>query len=303
MMVWMIILAAGTMLVLALFMAFVLGWANQAFHVDVDPKVEAVNEALPGANCGGCGYVGCNEYAEAVVAGHVPPDKCTVGGVRCAAALANILGVELDESDPYRPAVHCGATVEQRLKRHEYRGEQTCRTANLIAGVQGCTYGCMGFGDCTWVCAFDAIHIIDGLATVDYDRCVGCGACERACPRHIISMVPFKNEQMLIVACSNQDFGKDVKAVCKVGCIGCKGCAKRSELFEVTDNIPRIDYDKYDPETMEAAQIAIEKCPMKRLTLVGKPTEKDLASVADEEAPAIVQADFKTTVDETEWHG
>jgi Na+-translocating ferredoxin:NAD+ oxidoreductase subunit B len=303
MMIWMVILAAGTMLALALFMAFVLGWANEAFHVDVDPKVEAVNEALPGANCGGCGYVGCNEYAEAVVAGQIPPDKCTVGGASCATALANILGIELGESYPYRPAVHCGATYEQRLKRHEYRGEQTCRTANLIAGVQGCTYGCMGFGDCTRVCAFDAIHIIDGLATVDYDACVGCGACERACPRHIISMVPFKSEQMLIVACSNQDFGKDVKAVCKVGCIGCKGCAKRSELFEVTDNIPRIDYDKYDPETMEAAQVAIEKCPMKRLTVVGKPTDKDLASLLEEEAPTIVQADFKTTVDETEWHG
>ena len=303
MMIWMIILAAGTMLALALFMAFVLGWANEAFHVDVDPKVEAVNEALPGANCGGCGYVGCNEYAEAVVAGQIPPDKCTVGGASCAAALANILGIELGESYPYRPAVHCGATYEQRLKRHEYRGEQTCRTANLIAGVQGCTYGCMGFGDCTRACAFDAIHIIDGGATVDYDACVGCGACERACPRHIISMVPFKSEQMLIVACSNQDFGKDVKAVCQVGCIGCRGCAKRSELFEVTDNVARINYDKYDPETMRGAQIAIEKCPMKRLTVVGKPTDKDLASLLDEEAPTIVHADFKTTVDETEWHG
>ena len=298
-----IILAAGTMLLLALFMAYVLGWANKTFHVEVDPRVEKVTEALPGANCGGCGFVGCSEYAEAVVAGKAPVDKCPVGGVSCATALAKILGIELEESWPYRPVVHCGATYEQRLGRVEYRGEPTCTGANLVGGVQGCTYGCLGFGDCVRACNFDAIHVIDGLATVDYNKCVGCGACEGACPRHIISMVPFKAEQMLVVACSNKDFGKDVKAVCKVGCLGCKACQRASELFKVTDNIPHIDYDKYDPENTHELQGVLEKCPMKRLMMIGKPSEKDLAAVAGEEAPEIVHADFKTTVDKTDWRG
>jgi len=299
-----VLLAAGTMLVLGLFMAYVLGWANRAFHVAIDPRQEQIQEALPGANCGGCGYVGCNEYAEAVVSGQVSVDKCTVGGVSCAAALAKILGVEMSESWPKRPVVHCGATYEDRLGRLEYRGEQTCGGANLIAGVQGCTYGCLGFGDCQWACEFDAIGIVNGLATVDYDACVGCGACARACPRNIITMVPFKAEKMLVVACSNKDFGKDVKGVCKVGCIGCKRCQKLSEgLIQVEENRPRFDYDAYDPDSLEAVRQAVEKCPMKRLVEAGRPSEKDLAAVADETVPAIIEADFKTTVDKTDYRG
>ena len=273
-----ILLAVGTMLLLAVFLCYVLGWANEAFHVKTDPRVEQVMEVLPGANCGGCGFVGCGEYAEAVVAGNAPPDRCPVGGSACAEGIAKILGLDLTESFPYRPVVHCGAHCEDRLKQHEYRdGEQTCAAANLVSGVQGCTYGCLGLGDCVAACNYDAIHIVDGLATVDYEKCVGCGACERACPRHIISMVPFKAEKMLVVNCSSRDFGKDVKAVCKVGCIGCKACARFSELIEMADNLPRINYDDYDPDKLTEA---LQKCPTKSLVYVGTPSEKDKAAVA-----------------------
>lgn len=303
-MIWTaIILAAGTMLVLAVSMAYVLGWANRAFHVEVDPRVEQITHALPGANCGGCGCVGCSEYAEAVVAGNIPPDKCPVGGESCAKKIAAILGVELEQSWPYRPVVHCGANYDQRLKRHEYRGEQTCAGANLMSGVQGCTYGCTGFGDCQESCPFDAIHVIDGLATVDYDKCTGCGACARACPRNIIHMIPFKAERMLVVTCSNGDFGKEVRAVCKVGCLGCGACTRISDLFKVEGNVSRIDYDKYEPGEMEEVNLVLEKCPMKRIVYVGEPSEKDLAAVAEEQVPEIVRDEFKTTVDKTEWHG
>jgi len=303
-MIWIIILlAAGTMLALALFMAYVLGWANKAFHVEVDPRVEQVNAVLPGANCGGCGFIGCGEYAEAVVAGQAPPDKCPVGGESCAAAIAKVLGLELEQSWPYRPVVHCGATREQRLQRHEYCGEATCASANLVAGVQGCTYGCLGLGDCQAACPFDAIHVIDGLAVVDYEKCTGCGKCADVCPRNIIHMVPFKHEKMLVVACSNRDFGKEVRKVCKVGCLGCKACTKLSDLFSVSDNIARIDYEKYDPTKMDEAKLALEKCPMKRIIAVGKPSAKDIAAVADEEVPEIIKDEFETTVDKMEWHG
>ncbi|MCF7855663.1 MAG: 4Fe-4S binding protein, partial [Candidatus Pacebacteria bacterium] len=202
------------------------------------------------------------------------------------------------------PAVHCGATYTQRKGRGRYEGEPTCASANLIAGVQGCTYGCLGFGDCFRACAFDAIHVVDGLATVDYDKCVGCGACETACPRHIISMVPFKIGRMLVIKCSNQDGGKDVKAVCEVGCIGCKACARNADgLFVMDGNLPRIDYDKYDPTNMDAAKLAVTKCPMKRIESIGKPSAKDLEATRDEEMPTLVTADFRTTVDQTDWQG
>ncbi len=298
-----IILAGAAMLGLAIAMAWVLGWANRAFHVDVDPRIDRVNEALPGANCGGCGYVGCGEYAEAVVAGEAQPDQCPVGGKDCAQAIADILGIQIGESAPYRPVVHCGAKLEDRLKRNDYRGEQTCTAANLVAGVQGCTYGCLGMGDCVRSCNYDAIHVVDGLAEVDYDKCIGCGACERACPRHIISMVPFKQEQMLAIKCSNKDFGKDVKQVCKVGCIGCKICTRLGgDLFGFKDNLPQIDYENYDQDLLEKAGPALEKCPMKGLIFVGTPSEEDKAA-AEGDVPDMVKPDFQTTVDKTEWHG
>ncbi|HUS90611.1 MAG TPA: RnfABCDGE type electron transport complex subunit B [Phycisphaerae bacterium] len=299
-----IILAAATMLVLAVFMAYVLGWANETFHVEIDPRVEHVGEVLPGANCGGCGFVGCGEYAEAVVAGKAPPDRCPVGGAPCAKAIAEILGLEVGDQLPYRPAVHCSATYEDRLKRNEYReGERTCAAANFVAGIQGCTYGCLGLGDCERACKYDAIHMIDGLATVDYEKCIGCGACDRACPRHMISMVPFKAEQMLVVACNNKDFGKDVKAVCKVGCIGCGACARFSELFVVIDNLARIDYDKYDPDKPDEVAKAVQKCPASRIVTVGTPSERDLAAVADKDMPGYVEGTPETTIDKTKWQG
>jgi len=300
----MIILAGAVMLILAAFMGHVLGWASKTFHVETDPRIEQVNLALPGANCGGCGYVGCLEYAEAVVAASEAVDKCTVGGASVAKEIADILGVAVGQSWPFRPAVHCGANFASRLKRSDYRGEKTCASANIVSGIQGCTYGCTGLGDCERSCRFDAIHVVDGLSTVDYEKCVGCGACAKVCPRNIISMVPFKAERMLVVACANQDFGREVKNVCKVGCLGCKACARASDLFSFKDgNIPIIDYDKYDPSAMEGAEVALAKCPMKRLMMIGKPTDKDLEAVADRKKPKVVTADFKTTVDDTEWLG
>ena len=298
-----IMLASAVMLLLALFIAYTLGWANNALKVEVDPRIEAINIALPGANCGGCGYVGCNDYAEAIVNQQESVSLCTVGGSSCASSIANIMGVEVEESYPYRPAVHCGATRSQRLSMMEYRGEQSCAAANMTGGIQGCVYGCLGMGDCFRACKFGAIDIVDGLATIDYEKCTGCGACAKVCPRNIITMVPFKSERMLVVACSNKDFGKDVRAVCKVGCLGCGACSRLNDLFTVSDNLSVIDYDKYTPDTAEAASVALQKCPMKRLIYMGKPSAKDLQAVASEDMPKVVTDSFSTTVDKTTWKG
>ncbi|AKJ64419.1 RnfABCDGE type electron transport complex subunit B [Kiritimatiella glycovorans] len=298
-----ILLASLIMVLLACLMAWILGWANRAFHVEVDPRVSAVLDALPGANCGACGYVGCGEYAEAAASGEAPPDLCPVGGDSCAQAVAEILGIEVGQKLPFRPVVHCGATYDKRLIHSEYRGEPSCRSANLVGGVQACTYGCLGFGDCERSCPFDAIHVIDGLARVDYEKCTGCGACARVCPRNIIHMIPFKSERVMVVACSNHDPGKYVRQVCKVGCIGCGMCARKSDLFRVEDNLAHIDYDQYDPESMDEAQLALEKCPMNGILYIGEPGPEELEQTDGEDVGEPVRDEFQTTVDDTEWHG
>jgi len=294
-------LAILVMLLLATAFAVLLGWANVRWKVDVPLQLRQLQDAMPGANCGGCGYVGCADYAEAVFKGEAPPDKCPVGGAAVARRVAEIMGVDLQQTLPYRPVVHCAADYEARLRRAEYTGEPTCTAANLVAGVQGCTYGCLGFGDCQQACAFDAIHIVNGLATVDYEKCTGCGACAKACPRNIISMVPFKAERVLVVACASKDPAKIVRAVCKVGCIGCGICQKFSDLFTVADSLAGIDYDAYDP----AADVAksIEKCPREVLIYVGKPSAKDLAAVAAEPLEEAARADGKTSIDDTDYRG
>lgn len=299
-----LVLAAAVLGLLAISMGYVLGWANCAFHVEVDPRVEAIGEALPGANCGGCGFVGCGEYAEALVAGDTEATLCAPGGSGCSEAIGKILGIEISDALPYRPVLHCAAAGDNRLLRHEYRGEPTCASANLVAGVQGCTYGCLGLGDCHTACDYGAISILDGLSVIDYDKCIGCRACARACPRNIITMVPFKADRMLVVGCSNTDQGNAVKHVCNIGCIGCNACSKKSPtLFSMGRNLPVLDYDAYDPANPDEAAPALEKCPREGLIFVGKPTPEDLAAVADEPDPGRVEADFKTTADKTEWRG
>ncbi len=298
-----ILLAAALLLLLALAMAYILGWANRTFHVEVDPKVTAIERALPGANCGGCGYVGCSEYAQAVASGESELTLCGPGGVSCVESLAEIMGVDVSEALPYRAVVHCAATGRQRLPavKPVYRGEPTCTAANLVAGYQGCTYGCLGLGDCVRACEYDAIHVIDELAVVDYDHCIGCKACAAVCPRNIISMIPFKADRMLVVACSNHDMGLDVKAVCEIGCIGCSACARKSDEISMEAALPTIDYDAYQEQTDFTAPL--EKCPRESLLYVGQPSEEDLAEVGEEETPDRFEADFRTTVDDTEWRG
>ena len=300
------LLAAATMLLLAMASGTILGWASRAFYVAVDPRVADINEALPGANCGGCGYVGCGEYAEAVAGGEAHVDLCAPGGAGCSQSLAEIMGVDVEPSWPYRAVVHCSATTEQRLLRSEYRGEPTCSAANLVAGIQGCTYGCLGLGDCAKVCLFDALDIVDGLAVINYRNCTGCGACVDACPRNIISRVPFKASRIMSVGCSNKDFGNEVRKVCTVGCIGCKACERIISLFTMKNNLPELDYEAYDPtsaEVVESMEKSVEKCPMESLIWIGEPTPEDLEATADEELPPRAEADFKTTVDQAEWWG
>ncbi len=295
-----VLLAAGLLGLLAVGGGLVLGWANRAFHVEEDPKVVATREALPQANCGGCGYVGCADYASAVVSGEAEPNLCGPGGADCARRIASILGIEAGETWPIRAIVHCSATADQRLGRTPYTGEKTCASANLVSDIQGCIYGCLGYGDCEAACPYDAIHVIDGLARVDYEKCTGCRQCVLTCPRNIITVAPFKQNRILAVGCSNREQGPAVKEVCSVGCIGCKACVRPSGgLISMKDGLPVIDYEAYSPET--EVEASLEKCRMESLIFVGTPPSED--SPADLEEVERVEADFHTTVADTEWRG
>ncbi len=272
-MTWILIaLAGGVMLALAIVMSVVLGWASEAWRVEENPKVEKVHEALAGIDCGACGWPNCHEYAVAVVEEGAEIDRCAPGGPETTAAVAQIMGVEADEAHRTYAVVHCGATRDERLGRAPYEGEPTCAAANLLSGVQGCDFGCLGLSDCERACPFDAIHVIDGLAVVDYEKCTACGKCVTACPRDIITIEPFKAERVPVVACSNLDPGKLVRQVCKCGCIACKLCEKNSDYFTVVDNLSVFDYDGYEPgKHLEEVSTACGKCPTKCLPFRGKP--------------------------------
>ena len=163
--------------------AVVLVLAAKFMAVEEDPRIEEVSACLAGANCGGCGYAGCADYAKAVVMDGVPCDKCAPGGPKAAAAIAKIMGGEVSAVEK-KAVVQCQGNTEHCKPSYDYKGIQTCAAAAaLYGGPKTCSFACIGLGDCTKVCKFDAIHIVDGVARVDYDKCKGCGMCAQKCPK------------------------------------------------------------------------------------------------------------------------
>ncbi len=249
--------------------AVVLLIASEKLKVKVDPKIEQIYEALPKIDCGGCGFAGCSSYAKAVAQNPDLIGRCAPGGAETAAKIAEILSLQISESGPARrPIVHCRAHTEDKTYYANYSGLPTCISANALPNVQACNFGCLGFGDCVAACKFDALHIVDGLAVVDYKKCTGCGACAKHCPRNLIEMVPFGYENMMTVACSSKETGKTTRSMCKVGCIGCGLCAKQTDLFAVEDNLAHLDYEKYQPT--DQTETALNKCPTGVIIYVGK---------------------------------
>lgn len=263
-----VLIAFAVLAVLGAVFGAILALAAKAFAVEKDPKEDAVLECLPGANCGGCGYPGCSGYAAAVAAGTAPVDACVVGKAPVAAQIAEIMGVESGEVVRKQAVVHCtgcGTDVE----KYRYQGLTDCRAASLVPGkgALGCDFGCLGLGTCEKVCPFDAIHVKDGVAVVDEEKCVACGKCVAACPRGIISVEPFKTKKHVTVPCSSKAKGAVVTKVCTNGCIGCGICAKScpKEAITVVDNLARIDYDK-----CVGCGICASKCPRHLITVDGQ---------------------------------
>ena len=257
-----------------------LGIAGEVFKVEEDPKIGEILEVLPGANCGGCGFPGCGGLATAIAAGNAPVNGCPVGGAAVAEKVGAIMGVTASAADPVTAFIKCGGTCEKAKDKYEYFGIDDCNMAVQLAsgGAKSCSYGCLGLGSCKKACAFDAIEIQDGIAVVDKDKCVACGKCVSACPKHIIELLPAKNK--VKVQCSSKDIGKNVMQVCSVGCIACKICEKNCpfDAIHVIDNLAVIDYDK-----CKACGICANKCPKNVIT--GKKPAPPAQSAPKAEAP------------------
>ena len=205
--------------------AIVLVAAAKFMAVEEDPRIEEVSACLAGANCGGCGYAGCSDYAKAVVLDGVPCDKCAPGGPKAAAAIAKIMGGEASAVEK-KAVVQCQGSSEHCKPAYDYKGIQTCAAAAaLYGGPKTCTFACIGLGDCTKVCKFDAIHIVDGVAKVDKDKCTGCGACANICPKQVI-MIDAAGPRKPVVMCSNKDKGAVANKLCTTSCIACGMCER-----------------------------------------------------------------------------
>lgn len=246
-----LLLIAGVLVTAILFIA------AKYMAVPVDEKAAEVREALPGANCGACGYAGCDAYSEAVAKGEAACNLCIPAGPEGCAKIAAIMGQNFEAEEPKKAFVKCNGTCENTQPIVDYDGPKSCQACAMIYGGNGtCTYGCLGFGDCVTACAFDSIHIIDGIAKVDKSTCTGCEMCVYACPKNIIEMIPEKNRVKVI--CSSMAPAKVAMQACKVSCIACRKCEKACEYdaIHVNNNLAKVD-----PEKCTHCGACIEVCP------------------------------------------
>ena len=207
--------------------AIALAVADRYLSVKEDPRIGIITAELPGANCGGCGFPGCDGYARALVAGTAPNGACSAATEECVAAIAKVLGVEATATEKRVALVKCCGSRSEAIRVGDYNGICDCAVAAATAGGdKGCRFGCLGYGACANVCPKNAISIVDGLAKVEKRLCIGCGKCVKACPRNLIELVPYS--ATIHVLCNNPVRGPEVRKVCGVGCMGCRLCEKNS---------------------------------------------------------------------------
>ncbi len=267
---------------LALVFAFGLAIASKFFALNEDPRLTALISALPGTNCGACGFAGCAGYAGELFKGTAEPGKCTVGQKAVAKKLGEILGIEVKMKEPEVALVFCQGKPEVATEKYLYNGLPSCRAANLLAGgSKTCTYGCLRYGDCYRVCPFDAIAWEPGeIPRIIAEKCTACGLCIKTCPKKdLIRLVPEKRGDYLLevhILCNSLDKGAVVRRICKIGCFACGLCVKACPKQAITleNNLARIDYTK-----CETVVACVKACPAK--TIIRAPSLK-LWSVGDQ---------------------
>lgn len=271
-----ILISALILGAIGLLSAVILYFVSKAFKVEEDSRIDEILEHLPGANCGGCGFAGCRAIAEDIVKsntleGHV----CPGAGSEAMAKIAAIMGIEAIQTEPKVAVVRCNGTCENAPAQVFYDSALSCAYAHSIfAGESACAYGCLGCGDCTRACSFDAIHIDETtkLPVVDENKCVGCSACTKVCPRNIIEIRnKGKMNRRVYVACMNKEKGAIAKKNCKAACIGCGKCAKVCpfEAITIDNSLAYIDFTK-----CKMCRKCVAECPVGAIHAVNFPAPK-----------------------------
>lgn len=296
-----ILIAVIVLGAIALIAAIVLYAVSKKFAVQEDPRIGQVVELLPGANCGGCGFAGCAGMADALVKGadlgSIDGLMCPVGGAEVMGQVADLLGMAVANTDPMVAVVRCNGSCEHRPRIVEYDGLRSCQAVNATcAGETGCGFGCLGCGDCVAACQFGAITMDEetGLPVVDEEKCTACGACAKACPRHIIELrKKGPKGRRVYVQCVNKDKGAVAKKACAVACIGCGKCQKvcNFDAITVENNVAYIDFNKCRMCTK-----CVDECPTGALVKVNFPVRKpkpEAAPAAPAEATATTTTENK----------